>query len=332
MLINPTDIGRVRLSGLTATLAATAGSELYFSIPGMPNEAILKRITVSSDDLGVTSSNALMMKILTDPAAYRAAEATKVGTGDKDYTVQAWTALDGVSAIGPNQLWRFDSLLPDNMRYRDDSKTGSFHILIKSPGELEADTAFTVTVEADRQAEIWSGTDQNPYHSRQSYPKVLKQTVGGTWTDLSRLARNERDLNDYSFSPFAATSDYIYIGFQDLWDGVWFNVKDRNTTPTTVTCQFYNGSTWAACTVQDNCTTASNVEAIPFDHSGVVSFTNSGWARAQIGALSLTGTPPYDYPPTYGQKWDDLYWVRMKLNSVATPPTFRWIRRKPTLY
>lgn len=331
MLINPTDIGRVRLSGLTATLVATAGSELFFSIPGMPNEAVLKRLTVSSDALGVTSSNALRMRILSDPAAYRAAEADAAGTGDA-YTVQAWDETDGVSADGPNTLWRFDSFLPDNLRYRDDTKTGSFHLMLESPEELEADAAFTVTVEADRQAEIWSGTSQNPYHSRQTYPKILKQTSAGNWTDLSRMARNERDLYDFSFSPFAATTDYIYVGFHDLWDGIWFNVKDKNTTPTSVTWQYYNGSTWAACTVQDNCSTASNVAAIPFDHSGVVSFVNSGWARAQIGALSLTGTPPYDYPPTYGQKWDDLYWVRMKLNSVATKPTFRWIRRKPTLY
>jgi hypothetical protein len=118
----------------------------------------------------------------------------------------------------------------------------------------------------------------------------------------------------------------------EIWNGLWFNIRDKNTTVgVTQTWEYWDGAAWVALTVRDNCTDNESTSPTVFYNSGVIEWDTPAWAKDTLyNTLLAAPEPPYDYEEDiYSSKWDQRYWVRCNIDDVTTAPTFYWIREKP---
>ena len=329
------DLKRVYTTAYSPTMVATAGNYLHVNVEAVPNDVILKRFRIIGSGLTTTGSNQLDIKILSDGAAYRAAEAASSGSGEP-YVIFSWE--DEASETGPNTLWLSDVTFSDEVEYRDDLHSNNLYVRINSEAALTGGATFRV--------DLWGEGLPNTHWTPQgnapnTQPAVWRWSTGDIWTGLD--VRNPLDNANAAIRLFTAATDYVYFGMPAIWDGLWFNLVSANTTAgTTATWQYYNGSTWVALTVRDNCTDASAVNPTIFSYGGVISWTEpTDWAATDLSTLSL-GTPPYDGSMPLGQygvfpteidshQRVPRYWVRLKLSNLTTQPVFKWVRERPVI-
>jgi hypothetical protein len=276
------------------------------------------------------------VKIVSDGAAYRAAEAAVSGSGES-HVVFAWN--DEASEAGPNTLWLSDVTFSDEVEYHDELHSNNLYVSINSPAALTGVGTFRV--------DFWGEGLPNDQWTSQgnaadnTQPTVWRWSVGDVWTVLD--VRNPFDNANAAIRLFSAATDYVYFGLPTPWDGLWFKSAAANTTAgTAATWQYYNGLIWTTLIVRDNCTDASAVNQTIFSYGGVVSWDNpSDWTATDLSSLSL-GTPPCDGSMPLGQygvfptsidahQRVPRYWVRLKLNNLTTQPAFQWVRRRPVI-
>jgi len=297
---------------------------------GMPNPSEINRLRIFSTDLTTTASNQFDVRLLTDPAAYRAAEAVATGSGEQ-YVIYAMN--DETSQSGPNVAFVSDRRFNPPISWEDDLGTSELHLQILTEGAGTSHARFSVEAWADGLPELWPTQHQDNHTThRETQPRVLRWSTGNAWVDLTPDARNSLEISTAALSLFPAATDRVYFGMEETWDGLWFNVQSRNsTTGVTLVGEYWDGTTWQTLTLLDNCTDGNSVDATVFSHSGVIRWDSSAlttWAKDTPDNFSL-GTPPIEYPGTFASAYDSRYWVRFYVDDVTTPPTFQWIRHRP---
>jgi hypothetical protein len=317
----------------SSSLGNDIGDRIFLSIPGMPNEAVLKRVRIMTGDLTLAGTEKLNIRALSDPARWRAAEAIWTGSGESKVIFAL--GLD-TSETSPNEWWLEDTVFSDDIIYTDDLKSGCFHIMLEAGSTLTDTAYFSVEVFADGLPTHLSSQDSQHFLGARDL-QVLRWSTGDVWKDMTRDSFNALDEDGWQTSMFLADSDYVYFGSPDPITGLYFNVAVSNTqVDADLTTEFYDGSTWTSfSTLYDNCTDANNDsgQEIKFHHTGVITWEpETTWRKASLGDLSL-GSPPYDrggsesYIPD--SHWEPKYWMRMNLDDVDPQAKFKWIRREP---
>ena len=326
------DLRRIHITGTVGDLGQTDGDSIHLSILGMPNEAIIKRIRIMTGDLTTAATEQINIRVLSDPARYRAAETATAGSGEP-YVIFAFG--DDVSELSPNTYWLEDTTFADEITLTDDLKTSCFHIMFEAAAALTDVATFTVDVWAEGLPTYMSSQDAGHFGGRRNL-QVLRWSTGNLWTNLTREALNPID-EDWDLSLFTAATDYVYFGSPDPIDGIFFNTATANTQiGCTLVTEFWDGSSWTSfTTLYDNCTNANSVagQEIKFRHPGVITWeAETTWRKAALGDLSL-GNPPYDRDDAESyvtnSHWEPKYWLRMNLDDVSPQATFKWIRRAP---
>ncbi len=331
MLTPSRDLRRVRVARtMVGALPKELGESVFVSLFGVPNSCVIKRLRFYSGDIPVDTDHKITIRILSDPARYRAAEAATAGSGEPYVLV----GMDSVtSSASPNTYWLKDVSYSSDVVYRDDLKSSCLHLMLESATLLDADATFTIEAEVEGLPNILLTQDTDHFLGQKNL-QILRWSSGNIWTDLTRDLFNWSQNADASLSLFTAATDVIYIGSPDPIDALMFDVHTFSTNAgATSTLNFWNGSTWAALTtVYDNCMDAnSNGSEINFASSGVITWEpQTNWRKARLGDLSL-GTPPYDHwraesfaPDHY---WDEKYWLALSFDDIANQATFRSIRR-----
>lgn len=327
------DLRRVHITGTTGNLGQDDGDKIHLSIPGMPNEAVLKRVRVMTGDLSLAATEKVHIRALSDPARYRAAEASVAGSGEP-YVIFALG--DDTPETTPNVYWLEDTVFSDDVIFTDDLKSGCFHLMLEAAASLSDVASFRVDVWADGLPTYMSSQESQHFLGERNL-QVLRWSAGNKWVNLTREALNPLDEGGWALSMFTADTDYVYFGSEDPITGLYFNVVTANTqVGASLTTEFWNGSSWGSIsTLYDNCTDANNDagQEIKFHHTGVITWEQeTTWRKAALGDLSL-GTPPYDWDDAESyvtdSHWEPKYWMRMNLDDVSPQATFKWIRRAP---
>ena len=332
------DLKRVYSAVTTPTMAATAGNYMYVSIPGIPNEGMaLKRLRIIGNGLTSTASNSLDLRLISDAGKYRAAEAAATGSGEVyvDFAMN-----DEISSDGPNVRYVSDTTFADDVVYADDLDSTNLHLRIDTPAALTGPTTFDIEVWGDGLMRVEGPPTANPRKDI----AIRRWSTGNNWKDLRGVRGDaEHDLRNPTpgWTMFSAATDYLYFGLEDTFDGLWFFLNTPNTVAgTTATWEYYNGSTWAALTVRDNCTNAAAALPTIFSYSGIIEWdAPSDWAKTDLASLGafidgvVNSYHPYGTFPTGddGGSRTGRYWVRLKLSSVTGQPTFKWIRSRPLI-
>jgi len=104
------DLRSVRAVATSSSLGKDAGNRIFLSIPGVPNQSVLKRIRIMTSDLTLAGTEQLNIRALSDPARWRAAEAVMTGSGEPKVVFAL--GLD-TSETTPNEYWLEDTVFPD---------------------------------------------------------------------------------------------------------------------------------------------------------------------------------------------------------------------------
>jgi hypothetical protein len=335
------DLKRVYSQVTSPTMAATAGNYLHIAVPGMPNEGVvLKRLKITGNDLTTTASNELDIRLLNNGAAYREAEAAAAGSGE---VYVSFAMNDEASADGPNTKYVSDTTFSDDVIYTDDVDSTTLHLRIDSPAALTGPTTFDVQVWGDGLPNVEGPpVDATPDGTPKKDLAIRRWSSGNVWKDLRdvRGDAEHRLRTPYpAYTLFSADTDYLYFGLEDEFDGLWFYLYSANTTAgTTATWEYWNGSTWSALTVRDNCTDANATIPTIFSYSGIIEWDEpADWAKTDLSSLSAPLDGPVKPYHAYGTfpTGDDggsrisRYWVRLSLSTVTGQPTFKWVRSRP---
>lgn len=310
------DTRRVHASVTTPEFVATAGNQIYVSVPkAVTDEVVLKRLRIIGETLTATAGDILDIKIVDDAAGYRAALAA---TTSDNHVVFGWN--DQPPEEGPNFNWVSDITFSDDVIYSDTNRSNNLYLLITAPNGINTNTTFLVDFWGD-QLPMQNYSFESGHKADQTHPLVYRENAAGNWKKLD--VANLQENSNMAVSLFQANTDKIYFGLPKPWEGLWFNLAAAASDAGLITTwKYYNGSTWAALTVKDNCTDYQSVLATQFAYSGVIDWdAPSAWRPTMLWDAVETY-----YAPPYG---DSLYWVSMEISDYTIQPTFKWIRRKP---
>lgn len=323
-------LNRFQVQGTAATLTAGAGETIYLSIFGVPNEFEINRLRIiENGNITLAPADSIDIKVLSDPGKYREAEAIDVGSGESYVLL----SIDNtVSEVSPNIYWLYDDIFDPPIRIFDNLKSNCFHIQISSDAALSAAAEFSVYVEGYKISMAYTTThDIRQARHNNRFLRVLRHDVASDlWYRLGDTTNPDYN-KDYAISPFVLNTDYVYFGMEEKWNGLWFNINDKNTTTgITETWEYWDGAAWNALTVRNNCTDAETTNPTSFYNSSIIEWdTPVDWNIDTIDSAAMVTTePPYDFlnGNIYKDKWQPKYWLRVNIDNVTTPPTFYWIR------
>lgn len=321
------ELNRFKAQATTTTLTAGIGANLYCSVFGVPDEFRVERIRIiENGNITTGGADNIDIKILSDPGKYRESEATTVGSGEP-YVIIGID--DAISETAPNTFWLYDDVFDPPLAVYDGLNSNCMHFLISSDAALSDNAIFTIYVEGYKLPQVYDTSLHNA-HQNGKLQVLRYDSANLLWHKLDTL---NLDYNKKAaIDPFVIESDYLYFGMDEVWNGLWFNIRDKNTTVgITQTWEYWNGAGWVALTVRDNCTDDETTSPTVFYNSGVIEWDTPAWKKDTIyNALLAAPEPPYDHEEDiYSSKWDERYWVRCNIDDVTTAPTFYWIREKP---
>ena len=328
-----TELNRFKVQATAATLTAGIGEAIYLSIFGVPNEFALTQMRIiENGNISLGSADNIDIKILSDPGRYRALETGTAGS-EEPYVLLAEDAVQ--SEPSPNLFWLYYDIFDPPIMIRDNLKSNCCHIMLSSDAALSDNAVFTIYIEGYKIPEIYlTSHDIGQARHDNKLLKVLRNDVAGDlWYNLGNTTNPDYNKNA-AIAPFVLATDYIYFGMEEVWNGLWFNINAQNTTTgITETWEYWNGATWVALTVRNNCTDAETTASTSFYNSSVIEWdTPSAWKSAMISTVAMVATePPYDNSDIYVSKWIPRYWVRCNIDDVSTPPTFYWIKEKASV-
>ena len=322
------ELNRIRVTATSTELVQDIGSLIYCSISGVPNDFELERLRIYSEDLGLTNTDTIDIKMLSDPGKYREAEAGTTGFGEP-YVLYG---MDDVMAeAGPNVIWLTDVLFDPPLKIRDDLKSNCLHFVIVSPAALTDDAFFKFDVTGYPSVMLYDESHHTVNSGMQPAKslKVLRNTSTDIWVALGNITNPDNNVNA-AISLFGNAADYVYFGMEETFEGLWFLLKTANSTDSiTMVLEYWDGSAWSSLTVRDNCTDDATAPIL-FANSGVIEWDlETDWVIARLNDIvSTTGTIPYDFPETYDDAYKPRYWVRLNIDSITTQPVMQWIREK----
>jgi hypothetical protein len=314
----------VVVSGTTPELTKEDGSFVFLSIPNWPNKAIIDRISIMALTDGITGT--MNIKILSDPAAYRALNAPD----NERYVLAAWDTEDG--AAGPNTSWKLDERYVDGILIQDDTLSNCFHIYLEPEGDgMTDDSQYEVKVYGRPLFDM-----ENYFNRQHIYDEVYWRgdTVSNEWKDLTLQSRNANNIKmsskKFNLITLASTDQYFYVGALNKFTRVSFDVADENSTEVSLIAEYYDISgNWTQLSSLYDCTDSQiNGDDYPFSHSGIVYWTMpTNWSATQ---LPSTDALPPDALWQFGETVP-RYYVRFGLSDISTNPTFYSVRIQPEI-
>mgnify|MGYP000846681482 CR=1 FL=1 len=170
---------------------------------------------------------------------------------------------------------------------------------------------------------------KTPWYSAKDYRIIIGKAqsgaggTGGTIYDVTQPLSN-RGGENASQASFSDGNDYIYVGSSEKlshWD---FGLTQPSTINTTLTAEYWNGTTWSSSNVSlvDN-TSTGNSDTMKF--SGLVELKGT-WQNSWIPTI-LEGTSPRPLDPlTTLHNSINAGTMRMALTPL-NPPRY-WVRFK----
>jgi len=158
--------------------------------------------------------------------------------------------------------------------------------------------------QADLSGEVTILNNFVPYISAQFYGAGL-----GSYIDLDSKA-NDDNADDVDLPPRDSVDDALYIGHDEKFDAVLFDISTPGEYDATLVWEYWNGSDWVTLNVTDN-TSGFTVSGLNF-----VSFEQpDDWTQCDVNGKTK-------------------YWIRVRcsaLNSVTTQPKASqlWLGLKP---
>ncbi len=171
--------------------------------------------------------------------------------------------------------------------------------------------------------------EKNPYYDARDYRIIIGKAqsgvggTGGTIYDVTQPLTNKGGTNADQAS-FSDGNDYIYVGSSEKlshWD---FNLTQPSTINTTLTAEYWNGTTWSTTNTAlvDN-TSTGNSDTMKF--SGLVELKGT-WQTSWVPTI-LEGTSPRPLDPlTTLHNGINAGTIRMAL-TPPNPPRY-WVRFK----
>ncbi len=160
---------------------------------------------------------------------------------------------------------------------------------------------------------------------------VLKtQDNLATFTDYTAMANDSDTATIVTLSSMstAAAQDYLYVGAEEPFAGVYIDVVLTNSTASALTVKYWNGTTWADITATDNTGGATSLA-----NDGTVTWTvpapGTSWVQAPLAGTLLPTPTAVDN--TDAVLKTALYWVRFEwaagLDASTTLATISAISR-----
>lgn len=127
-------------------------------------------------------------------------------------------------------------------------------------------------------------------------------------------------MSGTAFTSFDAAADYLYLGDEDKFDLVVFDI-DTPGSLGDLTWQYWNGSAWTD-TVPAFAELPGNEDEDPYDFSldgGEILTYVPNWTKDSLGDTGVSGSPPDS---------TERYWIRIKADSVTASPTIKRVWKR----
>jgi len=124
--------------------------------------------------------------------------------------------------------------------------------------------------------------------------------VGSVYRDDTEILTERGTNQTATFNSMVATDDFIYIGVDVPFRGVYVNVVNANSTASVLSAFYWDGSAWTGLTETDG--TASAGATLAIDNV-------------------ITWTVPTDWAKTIVNGSGPLYWVRMNSSGGTDSAT-----------
>ena len=286
-------------SGCTSINVVLGGWEVYAS---------LERLVITANN----NISSLTATIVSDAAAYLAAS----GQAKAAYILAQDTgnmannrvefAFNGVSVENPFQL-------------------GLLHIVLSTGSAMTTGTIFNIMAEGKKQQSFKPlDTNNNPFYGDPSF-RVLRVVSGGATIELTNNGAIGQVVNPGPITWLNNDTDLLYVGSSKPLTQLFFNVFTPQPAGTTLTAQYWNGSTWASASVLDN-TSDGQAAASTFSYPGVITIpAESAWVVSQIATdplyLQIQAMLAGTQPPLTLLNCPPRYWVRFNLTTGSYPVT-----------
>ena len=124
----------------------------------------------------------------------------------------------------------------------------------------------------------------------------VKHDNGGAFTTHSQAAH---DFKRDTFDAVMTTDDFLYVGFRKTINALYLQISAVNTIATTMTVEYYNGTTWV------------DLEAID-DTNGFTRSAFINWLRPDDAeAITIDG--------------EETCWIRLSVSEDTSTITFQAI-------
>jgi len=306
----------------TVSLGPVSGTVFYFTIPWESNTTI-DSVRVYSN--ASANYNLVTMAILDDGAHFRASSLDLAGVIYSDDTTKQGRA-------GNNYLIQYT--MPTPVYVSNLYNRPYLHILIETSAS-QTNITWYVDVHGKKASPAKASFGEATNVIKDPSYRVLAGKgqsgaggTGGTIYDVTLPMTNKGNTNA-EFCNFTAANDYIYVGSttpERHWE---FGITTPAVTATTLTVEYWNGTTWSttSVTLLDN-TSSGNSNTMKY--SGIVEIRSAVlplWKPTQMDGTSpkpldplntlianvVAGTArPQRFPNN-----PDKYWVRFKVGDVT---------------